>query len=231
MIWMGPDDDPPQERPAQAGPSSGFLNGTPPRYAQRGTGMVHQQRLQNGHFKVTSLANFQARIVRDLVFDDGEQEKREFGIEAKLADSTLDFSVSAEEFGRMGWVLSRLGRKRSSTLVSTSMPALPYSRYPAPFARNASSLTWAGGRRVPSGSTFMLAAPLDRADRFPRCRCDCQPLCRLIKSGSRRILMNAYEQSVIACVSCRSRLTGSRSRFWLAYTEPRLETRGLASFS
>jgi hypothetical protein len=108
MIWMGPDDDP-QQRPPQAGASSDLLNRTLPRYAQRGTGMVHQERLQNGRVKVTSLANFQAQIVRDLVFDDGEQEKREFGIEAKLTDSTLAFSVSAEEFGRMGWVLGRLG--------------------------------------------------------------------------------------------------------------------------
>jgi hypothetical protein len=71
--------------------------------------MVHQERLQNGRFKVTSLADFQAGVVSDLVFDDGEQEKRKFGIEAKLGDTTLAFSVSAAEFGRMGWVLSKLG--------------------------------------------------------------------------------------------------------------------------
>jgi hypothetical protein len=109
IIWMDPDDDPPQLRPPQAGASPDLLNGTLPRYAQRGTGVVHQERLQNGRLKVISLANFQARIVRDLVFDDGEQEKREFGIEAKLTDSTLAFSVSAEEFSRMGWVLNKLG--------------------------------------------------------------------------------------------------------------------------
>jgi hypothetical protein len=109
MIWMGPEDDPQQGSPRPVGPFSDLRNGALPRYVQRGAGMVHQERLQSGRFKVTSLANFQARIVSDLVFDDGEQERREFGIEAKLGDTTVAFPVSAEEFGRMGWVLSKLG--------------------------------------------------------------------------------------------------------------------------
>jgi hypothetical protein len=181
MIWMGPDDDPPQERPAQAGPSSGFLNGTPPRYAQRGTGMVHQQRLQNGHFKVTSLANFQARIVRDLVFDDGEQEKREFGIEAKLADSTLAFSVSAEEFGRMGWVLRRLGPQAiiypgQQQHARAAIPSLSGS------IRQERIFTQLGWRKEGPRWLYLHAGGA-RADRSRRCMYDCQPLCGLYQIG------------------------------------------------
>jgi hypothetical protein len=71
--------------------------------------MVHQERLQNGRLKVTHLGNFQARIVRDLVFDDGTEEQRAFGIEAQLGDTAVAFSVTAAEFSRMAWVLNKLG--------------------------------------------------------------------------------------------------------------------------
>src|SRR5262252_606448 len=63
----------------------------------------------DGVLKITPLTNFQARIVQDAVLDDGERQQREFGIEAALGGATVSFSVSAAEFGRMGWVLSQLG--------------------------------------------------------------------------------------------------------------------------
>jgi len=41
--------------------------------------------------------------------DDGAEERREFGMEAEVVGCRVAFVVSAAEFGRMGWVLSRLG--------------------------------------------------------------------------------------------------------------------------
>lgn len=63
--------------------------------------MVRQERLQNGGVRTTALANFRARIVRDIVFDDGEGPARHFGIEAELGGNKLAFSVTAAEFPRM----------------------------------------------------------------------------------------------------------------------------------
>jgi hypothetical protein len=71
LIWMGHDDDP-QDEPHRSGRFvSRSAAGGFPAYAQQGNEMVHRQLLQNGRVKITPVANFQARIVGDLVFDDG----------------------------------------------------------------------------------------------------------------------------------------------------------------
>jgi hypothetical protein len=44
-----------------------------------------------------------------LILDDGEQQQREFGLEAELGGQKLIFVVPAAQFGRMGWVLRQLG--------------------------------------------------------------------------------------------------------------------------
>jgi hypothetical protein len=109
LVWMGPDDDPQARNHAvQRGvtaPSSGELT----RYARRGSEMVRQERSQNGRIKVSPVANFHARIACDILIEDGERQKREFGIEAELGGMKLAFSVPATEFSRMGWVPSKLG--------------------------------------------------------------------------------------------------------------------------
>jgi hypothetical protein len=71
--------------------------------------MVRVERLGNGHCRSTPIANFSARIVTDIVRDDGEEESRDFGMEAELGGRRLDFVVPAAEFGQMRWVLQKLG--------------------------------------------------------------------------------------------------------------------------
>ena len=61
-----------------------------------------------GRSKIT-IANFIARIVRDIIVDDGTEERRNFGIEGNLGGSKISFDLSPEEFARMGWVLKNLG--------------------------------------------------------------------------------------------------------------------------
>jgi hypothetical protein len=63
----------------------------------------------DGRLKITAVCNFHSRIVRDLVFDDGEQERREFALEALVGETRLAFAVSAAEFNKMDWVLPKLG--------------------------------------------------------------------------------------------------------------------------
>jgi hypothetical protein len=110
FVLLGPDDDPDGGRLAQ-GCATGvpLSQGQALRYEQRGPGLVRVEQRENGHLKSTEVANFHARIVRDVILSDGQEEKREFGLEAELGGRRVAFAVSAAEFSRMGWVLNRLG--------------------------------------------------------------------------------------------------------------------------
>ena len=71
--------------------------------------MIRRVYLEKGRVRVTALANFSARIVRDLILDDDAEPHREFSLEAELEGHKVAFVVSAAEFARMGWVLRHLG--------------------------------------------------------------------------------------------------------------------------
>jgi hypothetical protein len=110
FVLLNPDDDPsPSTPPPEC--DDGLLRNTSElmRYERRGAGMARIEPLENGRTRVTPVANFQARIVSDLMVDDGDQEQRAFSLEAEVAGQRIAFSVSAVEFAGMGWVLKRLG--------------------------------------------------------------------------------------------------------------------------
>lgn len=107
LVWMGPDDDPKEVRSPRAATKPG--SSPPVRYEQRGTEMVRRKHLTSGRVQIAPIANFIARIVRDLVLDDGIEREREFVIEAEVDGTTVALVLSAAEFGRMGWVLRHLG--------------------------------------------------------------------------------------------------------------------------
>jgi hypothetical protein len=106
---MGAEDDPEsgRTRPTEAA----AVPSCPTRelYQQQGNEMVRREEFENGRGKLIPLANFSARIVRDLILEDGAETRREFGLEADVGGEKLAFLVSAAEFGRMGWVLRELG--------------------------------------------------------------------------------------------------------------------------
>jgi hypothetical protein len=110
LVWVGSDDDSPEQG---AEPENVAVAVRPFRsggmYERRGTGMVRREQLENGRGKFTAVANFSARIVRDIVLDDDTGQSRKFGMEAELGGRRLAFVVPAVEFGRMGWVLRELG--------------------------------------------------------------------------------------------------------------------------
>ena len=58
--------------------------------------------------KIIPLANFTARILRDIVYD-GNGPEREFSLEAQVAGQKITFVVPASQFSRMNWVLRELG--------------------------------------------------------------------------------------------------------------------------
>src|SRR5579862_8462706 len=109
LVWVGSDDDSDGDPSAQGSAAASLLRSGTTSYELRGTEMVRCERLDNGRRKVIPVANFHARIVRDLVLDDEAEAKREFVVEAMLGGQRISFSVSAAEFGRMGWVLNKLG--------------------------------------------------------------------------------------------------------------------------
>jgi hypothetical protein len=111
LVWMGSDDDGGEQPRLREGFTA--VDKYTPRsaYEQRGGAMLRRERLQNGSLKFTPLANFIARITGDVILDDGEQQRREFGMEVELEARKIAFSLSAVEFGRMNWVLRRLGPK------------------------------------------------------------------------------------------------------------------------
>ena len=78
-------------------------------YEQQGTEMVCRARGAAGRSKCTPLANFCARIVSDVVLDDGISEQRIFGLEAEVGGEKVALMLPAAEFGRMSWVLRQLG--------------------------------------------------------------------------------------------------------------------------
>jgi len=110
IVFCGPDEDPATQLAAPNEPAAEPVKETGRiRYEQRGTELLRREQLQKGRVRHTALSNFTARIVRDILRDDGAEQQREFGIEAELGGERVAFVLPAAEFGRMGWVLSRLG--------------------------------------------------------------------------------------------------------------------------
>jgi len=109
IVFLGQHEDPAGDLAARETGAADPITGSPARYAHRGTEMVRRDQRANGRVTYTPIANFQARIVSDIIRDDGSQPQREFGVEAELGGRRLGFAMPAAEFGRMGWVLDRLG--------------------------------------------------------------------------------------------------------------------------
>ncbi len=110
FVLLQPDEDPDGHPPKQG--DAAYLplrQSRTLRYERRETNMVRLEPLPNGGWKSTMLTNFTARIVSDIIRDDGEEERRDFGVAAEVGGQRLVFTVSAAAFGRMGWVLPQLG--------------------------------------------------------------------------------------------------------------------------
>lgn len=77
-------------------------------YKETPRGLVWIKPTQNGPVD-TPLCNFTARILSDLVEDDGVETKRLFEIEAQQRDRRAVVKVSAEKFASMTWPAEALG--------------------------------------------------------------------------------------------------------------------------
>jgi hypothetical protein len=77
-------------------------------YRETPYGLVWDKPTQNGTVP-TPLTNFRARIIGDVVEDDGAEESRSFEIEAELNGRHSVFTLPSERFSGMGWVPEQLG--------------------------------------------------------------------------------------------------------------------------
>lgn len=77
-------------------------------YAEMPYGIVWRRPTKDGPVE-TTLTNFTARIVSDVIEDDGAEERRAFGLSADFHGRASAFSLPAAQFGGMSWVMERLG--------------------------------------------------------------------------------------------------------------------------
>ena len=113
MIWLGSEDDSDRHASAPEGTVAAPEGLGCVRYEQRGTEIVRREQLGNARVKLTPVANFTARIVRDIICDDDTEHRRDFGVEA-------------ESFSRPNrYIQDRFGlRSASSTLERRWTPAI-----------------------------------------------------------------------------------------------------------
>src|SRR5271155_4540845 len=94
LVWVGSDDDSDGDPVAHESTAASQRRSGTTSYELRGTEMVRCERLDSGRRKVIPVANFHARIARDLVLDDEAEAKREFVVDAELGGQRISFSVS-----------------------------------------------------------------------------------------------------------------------------------------
>ena len=71
-------------------------------------GLIYLKPTKEGAVPVP-LTNFTARIISEIVHDDGVETVRSFELEAGLRGRTTRFEVSASKFTGLGWVTEKLG--------------------------------------------------------------------------------------------------------------------------
>lgn len=149
-------------------------------YLRTPTGLVWNRPTING-ITPTPLTNFDARIVADVVLDDGVETTRTFEIEAGFGQSRKRFTVSASEFGSLNWVVEQLtelvggfsvrgqrrsprrGRLRAGRQQVRRGEDAPRRRPAAPRARQQlGARADAFGHLAPPSQTAARSDPLDR---------------------------------------------------------------------
>lgn len=110
LVWFGSDDDSDAHQEVDEHAAAILRqNSGAAGYEVRGTEMVRRGQYATGRPKFAPVANFVARIVCDMVFDDDAESRREFVVEIELAGRRLTLQMPSVEFGRMVWVMNRLG--------------------------------------------------------------------------------------------------------------------------
>ena len=99
IVFCGPDEDPASRSAVPKELAAESVKETGRRYEERRGGLLRREQLQNGRIRYTALSNFSARIVSDIIRDDGDDEQREFGVPAELGGQRVTFVLPEAEFG------------------------------------------------------------------------------------------------------------------------------------
>ena len=93
-------------------------------YVETERGLVWLKHLKEEVVPVP-LTNFTARILSDLIEDDGVETKRVFEIEVKLGNRTYTVTVPTSQFAGMSWVPEKLG---AGAVISAGMSLKDHTR-------------------------------------------------------------------------------------------------------
>lgn len=93
-------------------------------YKETPGGIVWERQTAQGT-ESTPLTNFTARIVEDIIEDDGEQTERTMRLEAALRNRRLDVRIPAARFAGMNWPLEHLG---SGAIIYPGMQIRDHAR-------------------------------------------------------------------------------------------------------
>lgn len=77
-------------------------------YRSTPQGMFQEKHTQDG-IVLVPLTNFQARVVCDVIEDDGAETRRLFNMEAAQGERVVRFTVPAAQFASLNWVVDALG--------------------------------------------------------------------------------------------------------------------------
>ncbi len=91
-------------------PGSSSASRTPIPYLETDGGLVWLKETERGLQRI-QLTNFPARIVADIIEDDGAEKRRIYEIETDFGRGAQRFRVPAASFGGMAWVGEYLGAK------------------------------------------------------------------------------------------------------------------------
>lgn len=80
-------------------------------YQATDDGLIMWRVGREGNHSPVTLANFTARIVADVVRDDGEEKTRALKLAASLNGQASELIITAAEFGKMDWPIDRLGAR------------------------------------------------------------------------------------------------------------------------
>jgi len=78
-------------------------------YRATAEGLVRETQRGDHSLNRTPLTNYTATITKNLVVDDGVEQRREFEIEAKLPGQSFRFTTPAAQFASMDWPILQMG--------------------------------------------------------------------------------------------------------------------------
>jgi hypothetical protein len=102
-----------------------FAQGSDIQYESTTEGIVHHTYARGGEKVNKFLTNFSARILTNVIEDDGIEEKNVLEMEARCRQRSQRFCVSASDFPKMVWPIEKLG---GEAIIAAGLGAKDHAR-------------------------------------------------------------------------------------------------------